>query len=59
VQELKVNSSQLSCENLLSELTDMFLFAKLVMLNLSAQPTRLELQEEIGPDKFPRGLGQA
>jgi hypothetical protein len=37
----------------------MFLFAKLVMLNLAAQPTRLKLQEEIGPDRFPKGLGQA
>ncbi|KAF7504582.1 hypothetical protein GJ744_002077 [Endocarpon pusillum] len=37
----------------------MFLFVKLVMSNLYAQPTRHHLQEEIKVTRFPQGLGQA
>lgn len=37
----------------------MFLFAKLVMMNLHAQPSKQELRKEVDPRRFPRGLEQA
>jgi hypothetical protein len=37
----------------------MFLFAKLVMINLFAQTTREQLLEETKPSRFPNGLEQA
>lgn len=37
----------------------MFLFAKLVMENLHAQETRMELLNEIDVYPFPEGLGDA
>lgn len=37
----------------------MFLFAKLVMMNLYAQPSKTELRKEIHPSRFPQGLEQA
>lgn len=37
----------------------MFLFAKLVMPNLYAQPTRHKLLEEIAVSRFPQGLEEA
>lgn len=43
----------------LTQATGMFLFAKLVMSNLCAQPTRQNFQDEIRPNRFPQGLGQA
>ena len=42
-------------------LTDigMFLYAKLVMLNLESQPSLRHLQRELEPNCFPKGLNQA
>ena len=42
-------------------LTDqgMFLFAKLVLLNLWSQPTRQQLYQELQPGTFPKGFEQA
>jgi hypothetical protein len=37
----------------------MFLFAKLVMVNLFAQTTREQLLGETKPSRFPNGLEQA
>lgn len=37
----------------------MFLFAKLVMKNLFQQTSRAKLDNELRPEKFPRGLEQA
>jgi len=37
----------------------MFLFAKLVMMNLSAQVSKGELRKEMHPTRFPQGLEQA
>ena len=37
----------------------MFLFAKLVLTNLYGQTTREQLYNELLPEQFPRGLGQA
>ena len=37
----------------------MFLFAKLVMENLHAQETRMDLLKEIDEYPFPEGLGDA
>lgn len=37
----------------------MFLFAKLVTMNLLAQPTRADYGSEMSPGTFPDGLGQA
>ena len=37
----------------------MFLFAKLVMLNLLNQTSRGRMNDELLPNKFPRGLEQA
>jgi NACHT domain len=39
--------------------TGMFLYAKLVVTNLFAQPSQAQLREEIGPNRFPKGLEQA
>ena len=37
----------------------MFLFAKLVLMNLYAQPSKNELRREMDPSRFPKGLEQA
>lgn len=37
----------------------MFLYAKLVVTNLYAQPSLAQLKEEIAPDRLPNGLEQA
>jgi hypothetical protein len=37
----------------------MFLFAKLVMMNLYQQPSRNKLRKEFHPTRFPKGLEQA
>jgi|SRR6266536_896765 len=39
--------------------TGMFLYAHLVMINLLDQTTSQELMNELSPDNFPDGLGQA
>lgn len=37
----------------------MFLFARLVLVNLHGQVSRADLLEELEPGKFPKGLDQA
>jgi hypothetical protein len=37
----------------------MFLYAKLVMMNLQAQPSLYDLKNELEPDCFPSGLDEA
>lgn len=44
---------------LIASSSGMFLFAKLVMNNLFLQTSRLKLNDELRPDRFPRGLEQA
>jgi hypothetical protein len=37
----------------------MFLYAKLVVTNLEAQPSQAHLREEVGPNIFPKDIEQA
>ncbi|KAK4202169.1 NACHT domain-containing protein [Triangularia verruculosa] len=45
--------------DVLNKTEDMFLYAKLVMENLEAQPSLESLREELHPSRFPKGLEQA
>ncbi|OCL11999.1 hypothetical protein AOQ84DRAFT_421718 [Glonium stellatum] len=46
-------------QNVLDRTQGMFLYAKLVMMNLEGQPSLHHLREELEPDCFPNGLDQA